>query len=79
MIHDIIVIVVMIVLTFVVGLVMYKIGYEEGKHVERMNTLDILGTIPMMTQLIVHSKTEYDSRYHSLYVVNYIIDKLKER
>jgi hypothetical protein len=63
----------------VVIIAAYKTGYSEGKHRERMNLLDILGTMPMMTELIVHSKEEYPGRYYSLYVVNYIIDKLRER
>lgn len=70
-----IIVIILIVMTIIA---VYKIGYSEGKHVERMHMLDILGAMPMMTQLIIDSKEEYPGRYYSLYVVNYIIEKLRE-
>jgi hypothetical protein len=74
----VVILVISMILLVMSVMVVYKIGVEAGKHRERMNLLDILGTMPMMTQLIINSKEEYAGRYHSLYVVNYIIDKMRK-
>jgi len=66
--HDIIAITVGIVLCFIIGWVMRKIGYEDGRHKERMHLIDIMRDIP----------TVVTTQEHVWYVVNYMVTRLRE-
>jgi hypothetical protein len=46
----------------------YKVGYSDGKHRERMHLIDIMKDIP----------TIVTTQEHVLYVVNYIVNKMRE-
>jgi uncharacterized membrane protein len=57
-----------IVLT-VIMIALYERGYSNGVYKERMHLLAILKSIPI---------AKYDIRYNVVYVVDYIINKMKE-
>lgn len=59
---------VVMMVVMVVMLVMYKMGYSDGIHNERMYLIDIMQDIPTV---VVKQESV-------LYVVNYIIKKMRE-
>jgi len=75
---DIIGAVVVGVVVIVTMVLMYKLGYCDGRHEERMRLLNMIAKIPPVDKLIMESKSQYDSRYSSLYVIDYIIQKMRE-
>jgi len=49
----------------------YKIGIGEGRHRERMRLIDIMSNI--------HTKNMLpEQRLHVIYVINYIVNRLRE-
>lgn len=57
----------------VIGVLMYKMGKEDGRHKERMHLIDILTSM-----LSLEADISVDRRYGIMHVTNYIVNRLRE-